>query len=106
MIENGDIQKRDPTFTPLFFHALSEETKFLRHLRPKFAKKLALSKSENINFLILSLQSTFFHRKSKNMFVSCLFSLNKNFRITRVTSFSIKLRRKIKHEKLNRHIIF
>ena len=68
MIVNEDRQKRDPTFTPIFFHALSDETKISRHLRPKFAEKSTFSKETNFNFFIFSLLIAFLHRKLGEIF--------------------------------------
>ena len=34
MLQNEDKRKRDRTITPLNFHALSDETKILRHSQP------------------------------------------------------------------------
>ena len=66
MIENEDRQKRDPTFTPLFFHALSDETKISRHLRPKFAKKPTFSKVKIFNFRFFHFQLLFYIGNLKN----------------------------------------
>ena len=40
VIENEYGRNKDHGFTPLIFHALSDEIKTLRHLRPKLAKNV------------------------------------------------------------------
>ena len=65
MMETDIDGQWDPTFTPLFFHALSDEIKILLHLGPKFAKKLTFSKSEYFNFYNFLFQSTFLQREVK-----------------------------------------
>ena len=72
MIVNEDRQKRDPTFTPIFFHALSDETKISRHLRPKFAEKSTFPKETNFN-LFFTFNCFFTSKTWKNILVIVYF---------------------------------
>ena len=63
MIENEYGRNKDHGFTPLIFHALSDEIKTSRHLRPKLAKNVTFSHKSNFQLLKLSLESYFFIKK-------------------------------------------
>ena len=63
VIENENGRNRAPGFTPLIFHALSDEIKTLRHLRPKLVKNITFSQKNSFQLLKLSLESCFFINK-------------------------------------------
>ena len=65
VIENEYERNKDPGFTPLIFHALSDEIKTLRHLRPKLAKNVTFSQKSSFQLLKLSLESSFFYQQTR-----------------------------------------